>query len=261
MGLHAAAVVAHDHDELAVAHARDHAHETLLAATVGVHDGVRHGLRHGEREVDRLLHRVAGSEGGELPADLGDGVGPRLEPQLESRVLLCRASVLRPLPNGKTIGACRPYVHPLAGTPRPQMRNVTNRSRALTRRSSHLPYVTRPKHSRGKLPALLGAALVALCGLPATTKAFQAFGDGANYSMVSNGAFESGTGGWSLSGASVASGNESYKVHANADAKSLGITAKGRVVSPTFCVSSQHPSFRFFAKRTRAAGACSTSRC
>ena len=39
-------------------------------------------------------------------------------------------------------------------------------------------------------------------------------------------------------------------MHANADAKSLRITAKGRVVSPTFCVSSQHPSFRFFAKRT-----------
>jgi hypothetical protein len=101
---------------------------------------------------------------------------------------------------------------------------------------------------------------VALCGLPAAaqaacadapaTKAFQAFGDSANYSLVSNGAFESGTGGWSLSGASVVSGNESYKVRAATDAKSLAITAKGRVVSPAFCVSSQHPSFRFFAKRT-----------
>jgi hypothetical protein len=123
-----------------------------------------------------------------------------------------------------------------------------------------LPYVTRPKHSRGRIAALLGATVVALFGVPAAanaacastpvSKPFSAFGDTSNYSLLSNGAFESGTGGWSLSGASVASGNESYKVNAATDAKSLAIKATGRVVSPTFCVSSAHPSFRFFAKRT-----------
>ena len=123
-----------------------------------------------------------------------------------------------------------------------------------------LPYVTRPKHPRGRLAALAGAAALALLALPAAasaacpgapvTKAFKAFGDNANYSLVSNGAFESGAGGWSLSGASVASGNESYKVRAATDARSLAITAKGRAVSPAFCVSTDHPTFRFFAKRT-----------
>jgi hypothetical protein len=68
--------------------------------------------------------------------------------------------------------------------------------------------------------------------------------------LLSNGAFETGTGGWSLSGASVVAGNESWKVRGAADAKSLSITPTGRVVSPSFCVSIDHPTFRFFAKRT-----------
>src|SRR4051812_40123386 len=123
-----------------------------------------------------------------------------------------------------------------------------------------MPYVNRPKHPRGRLVGLVGATVLALFAVPAAAqaacaptpvaKAFKGFGDNADYSLLSNGAFESGTGGWSLSGASVATGNESYKVRAATDAKSLAITAKGRVVSPAFCVSTDHPTFRFFAKRT-----------
>jgi hypothetical protein len=123
-----------------------------------------------------------------------------------------------------------------------------------------LPYVSRPKHPRGRLVGAVTATVIALLGVPAaasaacpsaaTAKPFKAFGDNANYSLVSNGAFESGTGGWSLSGASAVSGNESFKVRASTDSKSLTIGAKGRAVSPAFCVSTDHPSFRFFAKRT-----------
>jgi hypothetical protein len=123
-----------------------------------------------------------------------------------------------------------------------------------------LPYVTRPKHSRGRIAALVGSVVLAVFGVPAvaqaacpvtpTTKAFKAFGDNADYSLLSNGAFEYGTAGWSLSGASVVSGNESYKVRAATDSKSLAISPTGRVVSPVFCVSTAHPTFRFFAKRT-----------
>ena len=61
---------------------------------------------------------------------------------------------------------------------------------------------------------------------------------------------EAGTGGWSLSGASVVSGNESYKVRNAKDSKSLAIAATGRVVSPAFCFSTAHPTFRLFAKGT-----------
>jgi hypothetical protein len=107
---------------------------------------------------------------------------------------------------------------------------------------------------------LLGATALALLAVPAVasaacpsapvTKAFKAFGDNADYSLLSNGGFESGASGWSLSGASVASGNESYKVRGSADSKSLAIAATGRAISPKFCVSTDHPTFRFFAKRT-----------
>jgi hypothetical protein len=111
---------------------------------------------------------------------------------------------------------------------------------------------------RPALAALLGAA--AICAAPAaaqaacptapTTKPFQVFGDGANYSLAPSGAFESGSSGWALSGASVASGNESYKVHGAADARSLAIAATGQAVSPAFCVDITNPYFRFFARRT-----------
>jgi hypothetical protein len=122
-----------------------------------------------------------------------------------------------------------------------------------------LPHVFRPKQFRRTLTAALGAAAVTLAVVPAaeaactatpTTKAFAAFGDNADYSLAPAGAFESGATGWSLSGSSVANGNESAKVHGAGDGKSLAISATGQAVSPAFCVGIQNPSFRFFARRT-----------
>jgi hypothetical protein len=122
-----------------------------------------------------------------------------------------------------------------------------------------LPYVYRPKQVRGTLAAMLGAAALTFAVVPAahaacattpTTKAFAAFGDNADYSLAPGGAFESGTAGWSLSGASAANGNESAKVHGAADSRSLAINATGQAVSPSFCVGIQHPTFRLFARRT-----------
>ena len=97
---------------------------------------------------------------------------------------------------------------------------------------------------------MVPAAAQAACGSTPTTKAFQAFGDSNDYSLVPNGAFEAGSGGWSLSGARVADGNESWKVHGAGDSKSLAIAAGGIAVSPTVCVDVTRPTFRFFAKRT-----------
>src|SRR3954467_1425228 len=120
-----------------------------------------------------------------------------------------------------------------------------------------MPYVVRPRPRgiRARVAPLLGAAAVALFGLPAvaqaacpptaTTKAFSGFGDSSNYSLVSNGAFESGSAGWSLTRSSVVSGNESARVHGGADSKSLAISATGLAVSPAFCVSIEQPTFRF----------------
>jgi hypothetical protein len=121
-----------------------------------------------------------------------------------------------------------------------------------------LPYVLRPKALRPTVTALLAAAAIlavpaaaqAACATTPTTKAFAAFGDSADYSLAPNGAFETGAGGWSLTGASVANGSESFAVHAPGDSKSLAIAATGVAVSPAICVDIDHPTFRFFARRT-----------
>jgi hypothetical protein len=122
-----------------------------------------------------------------------------------------------------------------------------------------LPYSYRPKGLRGGLAAVLGAAALTFAVVPAadaacsatqTTKAFAAFGDNADYSLAPGGAFESGATGWWLAGASVVAGNESAKVHGADDSRSLAISATGKAVSPAFCVGIQHPTFRFFARRT-----------
>ena len=116
-------------------------------------------------------------------------------------------------------------------------------------------------HSPTRLFAVLAAALVALFALPAaanagtcagtaTKQVFKQFGDNAYYAPAPNGFFESGTSGWSLTSSSVVSGNEPYKVRSSTDSKSLAIQPKGLAVSPAICVGVEHPSFRFFARRT-----------
>jgi hypothetical protein len=121
-----------------------------------------------------------------------------------------------------------------------------------------LPYVLRPRGFRVGFTALLSAVAVfvvpaaaqAACAPTPTTKAFQAFGDSNDYSLAPAGAFEAGSTGWSLSGASVVAGSESYAVHSASDSKSLAIAATGSAVSPAVCVDITRPTFRFFAKRT-----------
>jgi hypothetical protein len=121
-----------------------------------------------------------------------------------------------------------------------------------------LPYVLRPRGFRASLIAVLSAVAVfvvpaaaqAACAPTPTTKAFQAFGDSNDYSLVPNGGFETGAGGWALSRASVAWGNESWSVRGTGDSKSLAIDAGGVVVSPTVCIDINRPTYRFFAKRT-----------
>jgi hypothetical protein len=124
-----------------------------------------------------------------------------------------------------------------------------------------MPYVFRRRSlPKSRLAGLIGAALLATAAVPAvagaacpttaTTQAFSRFGDTSAYSLVSNGHFEAGTTGWSLTKAAVATGNESYKVRSASDAKSLAIQPTGVAVSPPICVGVEHPNFRFFGRRT-----------
>ena len=121
-----------------------------------------------------------------------------------------------------------------------------------------LPYVLRPRGLRTGLTALLSAVAVfvvpaaaqAACQATPTTKPFKVFNDSNDYSLVPNGGFESGAGGWSLPGARVTTGNESWSVRAAGDSKSLAIDATGTAVSPTVCIDIKRPTYRFFARRT-----------
>lgn len=72
--------------------------------------------------------------------------------------------------------------------------------------------------------------------------------DYANYAFAPNGGFESGATGWSLGGARVVSGNESFYVHGRADRYSLSLPAGASATSPPMCISLFSGKMRFFAR-------------
>ncbi len=91
------------------------------------------------------------------------------------------------------------------------------------------------------------------CGDETLTKPFAQFGDQANYKVVSNGGFESGSTGWTLTrGAKVVSGNEPWKVGGASHGKSLVLPAGSNAISPVSCVGLAEPTVRFFAKKNKA---------
>jgi hypothetical protein len=72
--------------------------------------------------------------------------------------------------------------------------------------------------------------------------------DPAQYTLLPGGTFESTLPGWTLSGARVASGNETYYVHGKSETKSLSIPSGSNATSAVICVGLGHPTMRFFAK-------------
>ncbi len=105
-----------------------------------------------------------------------------------------------------------------------------------------------PAATSAATPAATPAATSVLCPSNPTSTPFAQFGDSAAYSLVPGGSFESGAPGWSLTGAAIVSGNESYEVEGGT--QSLAIQPNGIAVSPAICVTTADPSFRFFARRT-----------
>jgi hypothetical protein len=108
--------------------------------------------------------------------------------------------------------------------------------------------------------ALLAAAFpgIASAGCPSAplSQPFAQFGDNANYTLAPGGAFEGGVAGWTApagllglgqTAATVGSGNESYNLVPGTH--SLSVPANGTAVSPWFCISSEYPTFRFFARQ------------
>ena len=86
------------------------------------------------------------------------------------------------------------------------------------------------------------------CPLPASSPVFSVLGDTANYSALPGGTFEGPLTGWAVNGASVASGNEPWNVNGASDSQSLNLPSGAYAVSPTICLTSQLPSWRFFAQ-------------
>ncbi len=117
-----------------------------------------------------------------------------------------------------------------------------------------MPYIIRPKGVMKIAASLFGSMLLigaapaaasAACPSSPASTALSQFGDNALYSLLPGCSFESGAPGWSLSNADVEEGEG-----ANGGQYLLSIEPDGSAVSPTFCVSSDYPSFRFFASQT-----------
>src|SRR5437763_5028539 len=85
------------------------------------------------------------------------------------------------------------------------------------------------------------------CTTPTLEQPFTHWGDNSSYVLAPQGSFENGAGGRSLNGASVYSGNESYKVGGASASHSLKISPGGSAVTPTMCVGLDKPTLRFFA--------------
>jgi hypothetical protein len=123
-----------------------------------------------------------------------------------------------------------------------------------------MPYIIRPNLIRrlaagafgtavllGATPPALSAAATgqtasASCPTSVSSALLADYGDKNAYTLLTNGLFESGSTGWTLSGASVVSG-----AGVKGGLHWLEIKPNGSAVSPQFCVNSEYPSFRFFS--------------
>lgn len=123
-------------------------------------------------------------------------------------------------------------------------------------------------------PTLASAATTTTataCPVQATTKAFAAYGDQADYSLAPNGNFENGATGWTLKNSSVVTGQGSLLgLAANVlngllgGKKSMSIGSNflpgsATITSPPFCVDSTHPYFRYMLKANGPVGNLTTS--
>jgi hypothetical protein len=88
------------------------------------------------------------------------------------------------------------------------------------------------------------------CGDQALSQPFAPWLDPASYTLDNGGSFEGGASGWSLNGASVVSGNESYNVGGAGDSSSLSLPSGSSATSADICVGLEHPTLRIFARNS-----------
>jgi hypothetical protein len=103
-----------------------------------------------------------------------------------------------------------------------------------------------------------GAAVAAPdCQHITTSTPFAQFGDTNDYFLVPGGDFQgtAAESGWALSNASLTSADAPAAAGIGTETQSLLINGGGSAVSPTFCIDSTMPSFRFVAKQVTTGGA------
>jgi hypothetical protein len=91
------------------------------------------------------------------------------------------------------------------------------------------------------------------CDSQVLGQTFLPWADVASYTLNPGGSFENGADGWSLTGASVASGNEPFQVTSASDGNSLSLPSGSSAVSAPICVGIEHPDIRFFASASNPA--------
>jgi len=88
------------------------------------------------------------------------------------------------------------------------------------------------------------------CDQTTVSQPFAHWGDNANYFLAPGGAFATAPEGWGLGrGVRLVSDNEPWKV-SGAGTGALHIPAGSTATTPTICVGLDHPTIRFFARRT-----------
>ena len=92
-------------------------------------------------------------------------------------------------------------------------------------------------------------------------KAFAAFGDTDDYFLSPSGDFEHGATDWTLRGAAVGPSNDDLGVRPGHRSLWLGLGTPGNpvAVSPVFCITNDHPVFRFTFRAVGAVGPLTTS--
>lgn len=140
-----------------------------------------------------------------------------------------------------------------------------------TARPAHRPGLQASRRLRHRLAAVAAvgaAAMTALSATPASahgtpvactarseSAVFSRWGDRSQYFLMPNGGFESGTAEWKLAGgASVVTGNETWKVRNSNDNYSLRIPYGATAESRTICVSKGEDVIRLFVKNPGVRG-------
>ena len=112
-------------------------------------------------------------------------------------------------------------------------------SPAMAHRTDYVPQVaSQPASSDASCPTVAASQLLS------------GFGDLNYYAPVDEGTFEGSTDAWTLNDATVVNDNEPWNVVSSTDSQSLRLSSYGSATSPSFCIDSRLPSFRFFAENT-----------